>query len=247
MASILQKLVGQALKTFRLSRADQAYKDNFQTLRSLLEEVSISDFHFKPRNTGNTVPHTTASVSSGLAPVTYMHIWEDEYFTVGIFLLKHGCKIPLHDHPNMCGILKVLYGDIRVRYYDRLDESSLLSKGIDRPAFNFGVKQHLIPTRYDGEVFLDSQTGVFELGSTAGNFHDIHAIEGPAAFLDILAPPYDPPQRDCTYFSECTELVAKEQGTGAEEDFRWLRPIQQPSDFWCDYEEYPGPEVNLDS
>ncbi|CAB1439204.1 unnamed protein product [Pleuronectes platessa] len=49
--------------------------------------------------------------SSGAAglqspPVTYMHICETEVFSMGLFLLRPGASIPLHDHPDMNGNLR---------------------------------------------------------------------------------------------------------------------------------------------
>ncbi|CAB1460018.1 unnamed protein product [Pleuronectes platessa] len=39
-------------------------------------------------------------------PVTYMHIIETEVFSMGVFLLRPGTSIPLHDHPDMNGNLR---------------------------------------------------------------------------------------------------------------------------------------------
>ena len=38
------------------------------------------------------------------APVSYINIYESKYFTVGVFILRNGVSIPLHDHPGMHGI-----------------------------------------------------------------------------------------------------------------------------------------------
>jgi len=45
--------------------------------------------------------------------VRYLHIAEvpDEY-TIGIFVFGPGERIPLHDHPEMCVLSRVLYGDL---------------------------------------------------------------------------------------------------------------------------------------
>ncbi|CAB1450599.1 unnamed protein product [Pleuronectes platessa] len=39
-------------------------------------------------------------------PVTYMHICETLVFSMGVFLLRPGAFIPLHDHPDMNGNLR---------------------------------------------------------------------------------------------------------------------------------------------
>ncbi|CAB1431066.1 unnamed protein product [Pleuronectes platessa] len=49
--------------------------------------------------------------SSGVAglqspPVTYMHICGTEVFSMGVFLLRPGTSMPLHDHLDMNGNLR---------------------------------------------------------------------------------------------------------------------------------------------
>ena len=47
------------------------------------------------------------------APVTYIDVYEHSDVSVGIFIIHPGCKIPLHNHPNMYGIIKCLSGKVR--------------------------------------------------------------------------------------------------------------------------------------
>ncbi len=51
--------------------------------------------------------------------VRYLHAREvaDKY-TVGIFIFPPGASIPLHDHPSMVVISRVLYGELRVKSYN---------------------------------------------------------------------------------------------------------------------------------
>ncbi|KAE8280958.1 2-aminoethanethiol dioxygenase [Larimichthys crocea] len=76
------------------------------------------------------------------------------------------------------------------------------------------------------------------------NLHQIDAVDGPTAFMDILAPPYDPDDgRDCHYYKVLTEAEVKH--TEQKEQEVWLMEVSQPPDFWCGGEPYPGPEVCL--
>lgn len=88
------------------------------------------------------------------------------------------------------------------------------------------------------------------------NLHQIDAVEGPAAFLDILAPPYNPDDgRDCHYYKVLQTVADDETGEkgsqenhGEEkekEEVKWLLEIPQPEDFWCGGETYPGPVVSV--
>ena len=38
------------------------------------------------------------------APATHVSIFECPFFSLGVFILKKGGSIPLHDHPGMFGL-----------------------------------------------------------------------------------------------------------------------------------------------
>ncbi|XP_071528075.1 regucalcin-like isoform X2 [Panulirus ornatus] len=46
-----------------------------------------------------------------------MQIYEDNDVTICIFILKRGVRLPLHDHPGMYGLLKVVHGCVSVQSY----------------------------------------------------------------------------------------------------------------------------------
>ena len=76
---------------------------------------------------------------------------------------------------------------------------------------------------------------------------------GPAAFLDILAPPYNirPPdwaedqeERDCHYFRELTNTdISPDQHSVSEPAHKWLLMCDPPASFYCDTEQYMGPTI----
>jgi cysteamine dioxygenase len=39
----------------------------------------------------------------GAAPVTHVNIIECPYFSMAVFIVSRGRKLPLHDHPGMYG------------------------------------------------------------------------------------------------------------------------------------------------
>lgn len=72
-----------------------------------------------------------------------------------------------------------------------------------------------------------------------GNIHQVDTIDGPAAFVDILAPPYktDIPEvgnRCCRYFKEVN--ISKDTK---------LAIISNPRDYWSDTAPYTGPQFNI--
>ncbi|XP_074532662.1 2-aminoethanethiol (cysteamine) dioxygenase b [Halichoeres trimaculatus] len=244
MTSIVQRIARQALVTFRSpprvgEAAGKSFVENHGKLKSLMTEVRAADLKLVPRRDDDSSPLT---YHSGAPPVTYMQICETDSFSMGVFLLKSGASIPLHDHPGMHGILKVMYGKVRISCFDRLE----------RPAGSSQEEPPLPPTqmgalrrsvlRCTGEYTEES--GPCVLSPDRDNLHQIDAVDGPTAFMDILAPPYDPDEgRDCHYY----KVLADSEVNDTEQKERevWLMEISQPSDFWCGGETYPGPKVCL--
>ena len=51
-------------------------------------------------------------------PVGYHGVYSDAKLSIGIFVIPAGAKLPLHDHPGMTVLSKLLYGSLRVTSYD---------------------------------------------------------------------------------------------------------------------------------
>lgn len=239
MNSLIQKIARQARLTFRgpgsTGGDGKGFADNVTQLKKLVSEIRADDLKIRPRK----------SVQAG-PPVTYMHICETGGFSMGVFLLKGGAGIPLHDHPEMHGMLKVLYGTLRISGFDKADPPTA-------PPAAEGSGSVLRAVLRSSAEYTDSSPACL-LSPHRDNLHQISAVDGPAAFLDILAPPYDPDDgRDCHYYKLLPPEAAPEQsgegsaeaGPGGLAREVWLLEIPQPDDFWCGGEPYPGPKVTL--
>ena len=116
------------------------------------------------------------------------HGFREEVFMTGssfhasVFALAEGETIPLHDHPRMDVISKVLRGRVRVRAYEWVDAAALRA-------------------RECGELILGEDDGALVLRKCPGTVHTITALEG-TAFLDLFAPYYDDVARPCSYYKE---------------------------------------------
>ncbi|HEV7427743.1 MAG TPA: hypothetical protein VGQ46_15380 [Thermoanaerobaculia bacterium] len=127
-----------------------------------------------------------ADVARLLAMPVADHGFREEVFTTSagfhasIFALGEGETIPLHDHPELDVISKVLCGRIRVRTYEWIDERSLAARDC-------------------GEVVLAPDDDALVLRKSPGTLHTVTALE-PTAFLDLFAPYYDDEARPCTYY-----------------------------------------------
>ncbi|XP_017569998.1 2-aminoethanethiol (cysteamine) dioxygenase a [Pygocentrus nattereri] len=252
-SSLIQRIANKAKATFKnCAPADsKAFAAQRSELSALLSELRAADLSISP-------PKRSSSSSAGpgsSAPVTYMHICETDAFSMGVFLLRRGASIPLHDHPGMNGMLKVLYGKVRIRCFDKLERPQNASEaggGGPSPPQSLSPSQSQMSSQ-QAPVWLSVLRSTGEFTEHSGpclltplreNLHQIEAVEGPAAFLDILAPPYDPDEgRDCHYY-RVIHAVGGEAGQNSKEE-TWLLEIPQPDDFWCGGEPYPGPQVAL--
>nr|XP_004570438.2 2-aminoethanethiol dioxygenase [Maylandia zebra] len=255
---LIQKIAKQAYTTFRGLQSSangdvKVVEDKLNGLISLVTAVRASDVKIAPRKTNS---------SSGAAelqspPVTYMHICETEVFSMGVFLLRSGASIPLHDHPGMNGMLKVLYGKLNVRCFDKLEQN--LAVTTVPPVFDPPVPPLQMTSVWRAVlrsvVEYSENSGPCLLTPVRDNLHQIYAVDGPAAFLDILAPPYNSDDgRDCHYYKVLQSALEDEtdakghqeqQGEKGKEEEVWLLEIPQPEDFWCGGESYPGPAVSV--
>ncbi|XP_028845541.1 2-aminoethanethiol (cysteamine) dioxygenase b [Denticeps clupeoides] len=245
MTSLIQIIARQALATFRspaaVGEGSKSFLENHGKLRGLLAEVTAADLNIAPRAAGG-------APAAHSPPVTYMHICETEAFSMGVFLLKGGTSIPLHDHPGMHGMLRVIYGTVRISCFDRADKppdgASEAALGPPPPPaplpYQRGALRRCV-LRSAGEFTVES--GPCMLSPHRDNLHQIDAVDGPTAFLDILAPPYDPDDgRDCHYYRL---LQAGPELQQQQHQEVWLMEIPQPSEFWCGSEPYPGPQVSV--
>ena len=234
----LQRIATQAWETFRLSRNSSQFTKNLAVLTENLSKLSASDLNIDPQN----LPRYSAwATESG-----YMEMGENKVLSMGVFTLrKAGVTIPLHDHPGMYGVLKVVYGQVRITSYSRVQ---LSDQGIVPKFAEQGSRQpppdRLAACRLASDALLDSKSDAVVLSPDEGNIHSIEAIDGPAAFVDILSPPYDPPERDCHYYDELEAADARSDSEKV--DFKWLLRVSHPTNgFQCETEHYPGPSVHI--
>ncbi|KAJ8284809.1 hypothetical protein COCON_G00036590 [Conger conger] len=241
MTSLIQQIARKASVTFKncgsANGDNEVFLGNQGELSNLLNEIRAADLKITPRKI-----KSSSKSQSHSPPVTYMHICETEDFSMGVFLLKPGASIPLHDHPGMNGLLKVLYGKVRIRCLDKLDNPPGAESEIQfNPPLLPNQKEALRRSiqRSIGEYTEESSPCI--LTPLKDNLHQIDAVDGPAAFLDVLAPPYDPDDgRDCHYY----KVLQTVSGQQEQEDV-WLLKIPQPDNFWCGGEPYPGPVVSF--
>ncbi|GFY40753.1 2-aminoethanethiol dioxygenase [Trichonephila inaurata madagascariensis] len=235
MSSLVEAIARQAQLTFSRNLGEENITENLSKLIKSVSKVRASDLKVKDslRTIGNE--------SKRKAPVTYIEVAENKTFSMGIFLLRSGARIPLHDHPGMHGVLKVIQGTVKITSFSAL---SNVPSDIKIPQdvisqLKTGQIDHLLPVEKHTSGNVTEKDEPCVLKPKEGNFHEICAIGGPAAFLDILAPPYDLKERDCHYY------ISAETKKADSEVKYWLTRTAPPEDFWCDSAPYTGPSPNV--
>lgn len=133
--------------------------------------------------------------------------------------------MPCHDHPDITGVLKVINGKVKIQSYTAIDS-------VQRPV----MIGHRIQVQKEEPKILDvGHSGAAILTPSEKNFHEITAIDGNAAFFDILSPPYDEKHggtRKCSFYRR----IATNDGK------LFLERTPAPFHYYCDVVAYELPE-----
>ena len=117
--------------------------------------------------------------------IFFKNLFQGESVSVGLFILAADVRIPLHNHPHMTVVSRLLAGKMVIDSYDWV-----AYEGERR------IARRTLSDCFQGPCALPT---IFP--EDGGNVHTIHTLE-PSAFLDVVLPPYDPEQgRPCLYFN----------------------------------------------
>ncbi|GKY93594.1 hypothetical protein MPSEU_000326800 [Mayamaea pseudoterrestris] len=233
---------------------------NGKHVHAIHDQVSppIEDHHHDDNGDASmdpSTPNSDANNDSSDSPVVrYIHLAEiPNQYSMGIFVFPPHAKIPLHDHPGMCVLSRVLYGDLERMSLDLVsdDDDRFVSSSL-RNGANSNIIPHYPPgTKRAQQQHIDylHAPQVTALYPLEGNLHEFRAGPHGAAVLDVLLPPYNH-SRDCTFYH--AHPVARNQTNAAnarhlsdteeEEDkmdeesetlYYVIVPTGQPEDFHC--------------
>lgn len=238
--SLVQKLYHTCKQVFATCEAATVPPPaDLERLRVVLDSMKPSDVGLTP-----DLPYFRTIETEGTPPVTYLHLYECNQFSMGIFCLPPSGVIPLHNHPGMTVFSKLLFGSMHIKSYDWADLPHGNGENIN-PAYGQPPGVRLSKVKVDANFTAPCNTSI--LYPNVGNMHCFTALTS-CAVLDVLGPPYsDPEGRHCTYYRDlpCNSFpgvmgfVAEDEREG----YVWLEEKEKPDDFNVVGALYRGPKV----
>lgn len=231
MSALLAKIFQQAVITFRPTNNLELPR-NLETLKSLVDKIRYADLELDPR-------FITKSffAQPEKAPCTFVRVYEDSLISMSVFIMAENYTMPMHDHPQMHGILKCIAGNLRIQSYS-MDNAKEEPLNVLERLYTLNPTERppapkYVHCRREPAIDVDETSPAASLTPGLRNIHQISALGGPVAFFDILSPPYntlidDRPHlnRKCTFFRVAEESPDSDQVL--------LEKIPQPLSYYCD-------------
>ncbi|XP_011622510.1 plant cysteine oxidase 2 isoform X2 [Amborella trichopoda] len=207
-----------------------------ERLQSVLDSMKPSDVGLN-----ELMPYFEAEKNEGYPPITYLHVYECDNFSIGIFCLPPSGVIPLHNHPNMTVFSKLLFGSMHIKSFDWAPPPfDAVWPAKAKAETTSSVR--LAKVKVDSDFNAPCKTSIL-YPTSGGNMHTFHA-QTACAVLDVFGPPYnDSKGRHCTYFHEFPypSFSVSVQENGGE--YAWLEEIERPGSLKVVGAEYEGPKI----
>ncbi|KAL5291443.1 ADO family protein [Megaselia abdita] len=234
MSQLFTKIVKEALKTFDRSNL-AAFTSNLANLKELTNDLSIEDIGINFQLLKEQISRTCDENDCPTSPCTYVHIFQNDFLSLSVFILKKDYQMPLHDHPMMHGLLKPLCGQLLIQSFTREYENDTV------PVYNPNDLDD-IPVIVEKPMIVNEKSESIILTPMERNFHEIKALGEVGAFFDILSPPYESelPEygtRACTFFKKKSLVYPGKM---------FLEIIPAPSSYHCNQGEYARPQFLVD-
>ncbi|XP_072959890.1 plant cysteine oxidase 2-like [Typha angustifolia] len=235
MAGVVQRLFETCREAFADARAGFIPSPvDIHRLRAILDNMTAADVGLT-----ENMPYFRNIDSRGAPPIRYLHIYECDKFSIGIFCLPSSGVIPLHNHPGMTVFSKILFGSMHIKSYDWVDVPREANG--NHPNFQMpGARLARIKT--DAIFTAPCRTSIL-YPEEGGNIHCFTAVT-PCAVLDVIGPPYsDYEGRHCTYYNELFPGAGDILLPAEVEGHAWLEETEKADDFVVMGATYRGPRI----
>ncbi|KAI5665620.1 hypothetical protein M9H77_15473 [Catharanthus roseus] len=213
--------------------------DKVELLKAALDNMSEVDVGLNPN-----MPFFMADATDRPPRITYIHIYDCDKFSIGIFCLPPSGVIPLHNHPQMTVFSKLLFGTMHIKSYDWVDNAHA-SASAEQGGDMGGLR--LAQVKVNSEFTAPCNTSIL-YPADGGNMHCFTAMT-PCAVLDVLGPPYcDSEGRHCQYYLdfpldsysvEGVDVAMEEEKSS----YAWLQERERPEDVTVVGALYNGPKI----
>ena len=148
-----------------------------------LDDKNINAFYKNYSNSNKRFPEFTK-----------MH--KEKSFQVTLLEFEPGEKIPLHDHPDMSGVILCTEGEIDIENFDLLKKKSTNDKLLIKRTSSVKMEKNSLGS----------------LSSTRGNIHSLEAKKF-TRLIDVFTPPYDKRRiKESHYFVKSSTTYNKVNG-----------------------------------
>ncbi|XP_027352973.1 plant cysteine oxidase 2-like [Abrus precatorius] len=214
---------------------------HIEMLRSVLGAIKPEDIGLKPE-----MPYFSTNNPRRTPKITYLHIYECEKFSMGIFCLPPSGVIPLHNHPGMTVFSKLLFGTMHIKSYDWVVDLPPDMPTVIKPSQTQTPEMQLAKVKVDADFKAPCDPSIL-YPTEGGNMHCFTAVTA-CAVLDVLGPPYsDPDGRHCTYYHNVPFSKFSGDGISIPEEerpaYEWLQEREKPENFQVVVKMYSGPKI----
>lgn len=115
-----------------------------------------------------------------------MNIVNAAEFDIQVFVIPKGKQLPLHDHPSMAVLSKVVSGTLSVQSFSPAQLYGGGAASVGKAALTL-------------QATRTSADDAWLLTPSEGNVHELKAEET-TIVLDVLLPPYSEPDRPCNFY-----------------------------------------------
>ncbi|KAL0554950.1 hypothetical protein IC582_008880 [Cucumis melo] len=218
--------------------------EDIERLRAVLDKMEPVDVGLSP-----DMPYFWTTASQQTPPITYLHLYENNKFSMGIFCLPPSGVIPLHNHPGMTVFSKLLFGTMHIKAYDwaEVGAENGASACVDTSSGTAPSRSvRLAKVKVDADFTAPCDSSIL-YPADGGNMHCFTAVTA-CAVLDVLGPPYsDPDGRHCSYYLDFPLSDFSVDNISVpeveRESYAWLEEREQPEDLAAVGALYEGPKI----